>query len=173
MAVVAGWPEPVERVAAELRQGAVDGRIEEFDTGTPTAEDAARAAGCKLAQIVKSLVFVCEGRFVVAMLPGDRRADPAKVAAAAGAQRARVASAEQVRQATGFEPGAVAPFPLPLVQQMFIDRTLLLHDRVWVGAGSPRHLASLAPGDLARLARARAVDLAAEAPPQEPRRPQG
>src|SRR5688500_13748248 len=69
------WPEAVERVAAFLRNGGVEARIEEFEAGTPTAADAARAVGCKLEQIVKSLVFDCDGRPFVVLVPGDRKAD--------------------------------------------------------------------------------------------------
>jgi prolyl-tRNA editing enzyme YbaK/EbsC (Cys-tRNA(Pro) deacylase) len=63
-----------------------------------------------------------------------------------------------VREATGFEPGAVAPFPLPHVHRVFAERTLLAHDVVWIGAGSPNHLAALAPGELLRLSRAETID---------------
>ena len=153
------WPEPVERVASFLRRSGAEARIEEFAVATPTAADAARAAGCDLAQIVKTVVFDCGDRFVVALTPGDRRADAEKVARAANAARARVARAAQVVEATGFEPGAVAPFPLPGVAATFIDQTLLTHEKVWVGAGSPSHLAALAPAELVRLTRARAGDL--------------
>ncbi len=157
------WPEEVERVAAFLRQGGVEGRIEEFAAGTPTAEDAARAVGCKLSQIVKSLVFDCDGAPIVVMVPGDRRADSRKVAEAAGCRRAKIADAAQVRDSTGFEPGAVAPFPLPKVSKVFVDRQLLVHERVWIGAGSPSHMATLSPGDLVRLAKAQQMDAVAEA----------
>lgn len=157
------WPEPVERVASFLRQGSVEGRIEEFEAGTPTAEDAARAVGCKLGQIVKSLVFDCDGSSVVVLVPGDRRADAGKVARAAGCRRAKIAGPEQVRAATGFEPGAVAPFPLPQVSRILVDRQLLVHDRVWVGAGSPSHMATLSPADLVRLAKAEPMDAVSEA----------
>ena len=105
------WPEPVERVAARLRTAGVEARIEEFAEGTPTARDAAKAVGCELAQIVKSLVFVCDGAYVLALVPGDRRADEAAVAAAVPAQLVRVARPDEVVEATGFEPGGVAPFP--------------------------------------------------------------
>jgi prolyl-tRNA editing enzyme YbaK/EbsC (Cys-tRNA(Pro) deacylase) len=155
------WPEPVERVASFLREAAVDATVQEFSEGTPTAEAAARAAGCRLEQIVKSLVFVCDGSYVLALVPGDRRADPAKVAAAVGADAARVARAAEVAAATGFEPGAVAPFPVPAVAATVLDRTLLQHGVVWIGAGSPAHMASLSPADLRRLARARSADLVA------------
>jgi Cys-tRNA(Pro) deacylase len=156
------WPEPVERVAEVLRRAGIEARIEEFRQGTPTAEAAAHAAGCALGQIVKSLVFEASGRFVVAMVPGDRRADRQKVALAAGAKRARVASAEEVEDATGFKPGAVAPFPLPGVDRVLIDRRLLTQELVWTGAGSEQHLAAIAPADLVRLTRAEAADLVPE-----------
>jgi prolyl-tRNA editing enzyme YbaK/EbsC (Cys-tRNA(Pro) deacylase) len=156
---MSSWPEPVERVAEFLRRNAAEARIEEFPEGTPTAVDAAKAAGCKLSQIVKSLVFSCDGRaFVVVMVPGDRRADSTKVAEAAGCGVVRIATAEEVEQATGFAAGAVAPFPLPQVARVFVDRGLLTHKRVWIGAGSPNHMATLAPPDLVRLARAQPMD---------------
>lgn len=153
------WPEPVQRVAAFLHESHAEASLEEFPEGTPTAEDAARAAGVDAAQIVKSLVFVCDdGRPVVALVPGDRRADAQKVARAVGARDARVGSRQEVEAATGFAPGAVAPFPLPGIEHVLIDRSLLAHEHVWVGAGSPRHMARLRPSELARLARARQMD---------------
>ena len=155
---MAEWPEPVERVASFLRQAGSEARLEEFPQGTPTAADAARAAGCDLGQIVKSVVFDCGDRYVVALTPGDRRADAAKVAAAAGCAKARVATPPQVVDATGFAPGAVAPFPLRAVERVFIDQTLLAHETVWIGAGSASHLAALAPAELVRLTSARAID---------------
>ena len=153
------WPEPVERVAAVLRAAGVDGRLEEFPQGTPTAAAAAEAVGCGQEQIVKSLLFVCDGRPVLALVPGDRRADAAKVAAAAGARKARVGTRDEVVAATGFEPGGVAPFPAPGVSQVLLAQELLVHEAVWVGAGSPRHMAEVSPLDLARLTRARNGDI--------------
>ena len=157
------WPEAVERVAAFLRESGAEARLEEFPEGTPTARDAARAVGCDLSQIVKSLVFDCGGKPVLVLVPGDRRADPGKVAAATACAKAVVAPAGLVEQATGFAPGAVAPFPLPAVEQVLIDRTLLAHDLVWIGAGSSSHMAGLAPSELVRLARARPMDAVQDA----------
>ena len=133
--------------------------MEEFADGTPTAQAAARAVGCELGQIVKSLVFLCDSRPVLVLVPGDRRADSAKVARAAGSRSARIAGPEEVTAATGFEPGAVAPFPVPRVERVFIDGTLLSHRVVWIGAGSDRHMAALSPAELVRLSRARPMDV--------------
>lgn len=153
------WPEPVERVSAVLRAAAVDARIEEFSEGTPTAREAARAAGCSLAQIVKTLVLVCDGAYVLALVPGDRRADEAAVAAAVDAREVRIARPEEVVHATGFEPGGVAPFPQRAVAQALMDRSLFEHEVLWIGAGSESHMAEIGPSELSRLAGARAVDL--------------
>ncbi len=153
------WPEPVERVTSYLREAGAEVRVEEFPEGTPTAQAAARAVGCDLAQIVKSLVFDCDGRPVLALVPGDRRADSEKIARAVGSRFARIAGAEEVQDVTGFDPGAVAPFPLPRVERIFIDRTLLVHELVWIGAGSERHMAALSPPELVRLSRARPMDV--------------
>jgi prolyl-tRNA editing enzyme YbaK/EbsC (Cys-tRNA(Pro) deacylase) len=153
------WPEPVERVAAVLRVRGIDARLEEFPEGTPTAAAAARAVGCDPAEIVKSLVFLCDGRAVLALVPGDLRADPAKVAAAAGAGHARTAKPEEVLAATGFEPGAVAPFPLPNVSRVLFERGLLEWELVWAGAGSETHMLGISPIDLARVTQAEIVDI--------------
>jgi prolyl-tRNA editing enzyme YbaK/EbsC (Cys-tRNA(Pro) deacylase) len=157
-----GWPEPVERVSAFLCAAGAEARLEEFEEGTPTAEAAAEAIGCEPGRIVKSLVFDADGSPAVVLVPGDRRADPAKVARALGVARARIAGPDEVRRATGFEPGAVAPFPLPLVERVLIEQTLLGLDRVWVGAGSANHMAGLAPRDLVRLAKAEPIDAVQE-----------
>ncbi len=162
--MVAAWPEPVERVSSYLREAGAEARIEEFADGTPTAQEAADAVGCELGQIVKSLVFVCDDRYVIALVPGDRRGDRAKVAGAAGAKRVKIASPAEVEHATGFAPGGVAPFGVKRVETVLLDPTLLRHEVVWVGAGSPNHIVGLAPAELARVSRARAVDVVEDHP---------
>ena len=158
------WPEPVERVAAFLRLAGAEARLEELPTETATAAAAADAIGCTLGQIVKSLVLVADGDPVVALMPGDRRADTGKVARLVGARRVSVAGAREVLEWTGFAPGAVAPFPLERVSGVLVERALLRHEVVWAGAGSDRHLVSLSPAELVRLTRGRVEDLALESP---------
>ena len=108
---MSAWPEPVERVSGVLRSAAVDARIEQFDEGTPTARDAAKAIACELSQIVKTLVFVCDDAFVLALVPGDRRADEQAVAQAVGATSVRVAKADEVVRATGLRAGRRGAVP--------------------------------------------------------------
>jgi Cys-tRNA(Pro) deacylase len=153
----------VERVARALREAGAEARIEEFSQGAATAEDAARAIGCELRQIVKSLLFDCDGQPVLVLVPGDRRADARRIAAVIGARRARVAGPAQVEEATGFAPGAVSPFGLRRVERVLLDRSLLGGTLLWVGAGTHRHLAGVPPTELVRVSRAEAVDVADDA----------
>lgn len=154
--------EPVRRVVGVLRAAAIESRVEEFHERTLTARQAAAAIGCDLGLIVKTLVFVCDNRSILALLPGDRRADERKIAIAAGAATVRIATPDEVLSATGFEPGAVAPFPQRAVFLAVIERTLLQHPQVWIGAGSDSHMAALSAADLQRLARAVPADLVDE-----------
>lgn len=156
------WPEPVQGVSRFLQGAGAEARVEEFPTGTPTATAAADAIGCTLGQIVKTLVLVSDGAYVAALVPGDRRGDLGKVAALTGARRCRVATSAEVEEASGFAPGAVAPFPLPRLERVFADRSLLQYPLVWAGAGSDRHMVALTPAELVRLSRAEVVDVAGE-----------
>jgi prolyl-tRNA editing enzyme YbaK/EbsC (Cys-tRNA(Pro) deacylase) len=159
---VTPWPEAVERVALFLRDAAAEGRIEEFDAETASAADAALAVGCEPGEIVKSLVVLGDGRPFLALIPGDRRGDLEKIARAAGTSDARIAKPDEVVAITGFAPGAVAPFPLPKIERVLVDRNLLACDGVWVGAGSDRHMAVLPTPELVRLTKAAPADLVSE-----------
>jgi len=156
------WPDPVERVAVFLRTAGAEARLEEFECATPSAQAAADAIGCALEQIVKSLVFVCGTEPVLALLPGDRRADPAKVALAAKASSARVARPAEVIDATGFVPGGVSPVPPPPGTLVLVEQTIISSPVVWIGGGSDRHMTMLSPHELVRLTGGSLVDIAQE-----------
>jgi Cys-tRNA(Pro) deacylase len=156
------WPEPVERVAAFLREAGAEARLDEYDADTATAEAAADAIGCTLGQVVKTLVVFADTTPVVALVPGDRRLDTGKLAALTGARRVSIAQPDDVIAVTGFPPGAVAPFPLATPADVIVERVMLRHPRLWIGAGSTRHMVSLEPLELVRLTRGRLEAIALE-----------
>jgi prolyl-tRNA editing enzyme YbaK/EbsC (Cys-tRNA(Pro) deacylase) len=126
----------VVRVQEALAAAGSDARIVELADTARTAEDAARAVGCELGAIVKSLVFTIGERPVMALVAGDRRCDPAALAACLKLPgKVARADADVVRAATGFAIGGVAPIghDLPVV----IDRSLARFDTVWAAAGHP------------------------------------
>lgn len=148
----------VDRFTGSARAVGIEPRVRRFPEGTKTAADAARAIGCDVAQIVKSLVFVADGRPVIALTSGANRVDPAKLAAAAGAGEARRASPEEARAATGFAVGGTPPFGHPQPVPAYLDPDLLAFEEVWAAAGTPDSVFPLTPVDLQRATRAEEAD---------------
>jgi len=132
--------------------------VKEFPAGTRTAVDAARAIGCEVGQIVKSLVFVAAGRPVVALVSGANRLDEKRLAAVAG-EPVLKADAETTRNATGYSIGGVPPFGHATEVPVFMDRDLLAYEVVWAAAGRPDSVFEIAPKRLRELSGATLTDL--------------
>ncbi len=136
----------------------LDPRVRRFPEGTKTAQDAAKAIGCDVAQIVKSLVFMADTRPVIAFTSGANRVDPAKLARVAGAAEARRATPEEARAATGFAVGGTPPFGHPSSLPTYIDPALLAFQEVWAAAGTPDSVFPLPPQELVRATGAEPAD---------------
>jgi Cys-tRNA(Pro) deacylase len=115
------------------------GEVVRFDASTHTAADAARAVGCQLGQIVKTLFFLADGRPTVALVAGDRQADTALLAqiVGVGRKKLKMGSPEEVLSSTGYPVGGVAPVGLAHPCDVVVDASLRRFDRVWAAAGSP------------------------------------
>jgi Cys-tRNA(Pro) deacylase len=151
----------VQRVVDAAAQHALDIEVREFPEGTRTADDAARAVGVDVGQIVKSLVFAVNGEIVLALVSGANRLDERALARAAGTEGGTVGrvDADAVRAATGYAIGGIPPFGHATALSTFIDRDLLSYDTVWAAAGTPTHVFSIAPTDLVRLTSGHDADL--------------
>ena len=125
--------------------------VHRFPEGTKTAADAARAIGCDVGQIVKSLVFIADDRPVMAFTSGANRVDEAKLAVVVGADTTRRASPEEARTATGFAVGGTPPFGHPERLTCVVDHDLLVWDQIWAAAGTPDSVFPLSPADLLRV----------------------
>ena len=150
------------RVAAELDRLGLPTRIVTLPDSTRSAPDAARAIGCGLGQIVKSLVFrrVDDDAAVLVLMAGDRRVDEARLAAVVGAP-VEQATGRFVRDATGYAIGGVPPVGHREGIATFVDAALLAHPEVWAAAGTPHSVFPIAPDDLVRAAAGRVVEVAA------------
>jgi prolyl-tRNA editing enzyme YbaK/EbsC (Cys-tRNA(Pro) deacylase) len=133
--------------------------VRRFPEGTKTAQDAARAIGCEVGQIVKSLVFMTDDRPLLALTSGANRVDVGRLAEIAGVREVRRATPEEARAATGFAVGGTPPFGHPERVRTFLDRDLLAFDEVWAAAGSPDSVFGTTPEELRRTALAEVVDL--------------
>jgi prolyl-tRNA editing enzyme YbaK/EbsC (Cys-tRNA(Pro) deacylase) len=132
-----------------------------FPDGTRTAADAAAAIGCDLAQIVKSLVFVADGRPVLVLTSGANRVDTDRVATHLDVSEVRKATADEVRAATGYDIGGTPPLGLDTEVDVLFDVDLTRHQEVWAAAGTARHVFGVSPATLLTATGARVVDVAA------------
>jgi prolyl-tRNA editing enzyme YbaK/EbsC (Cys-tRNA(Pro) deacylase) len=148
----------IERFTESARRLGVEPRIQRFPEGTKTAAAAAKAVGCDVAQIVKSLIFMADERPVIAFTSGANRVDPSKLAGVAGASEVRRASPEEARAATGFAVGGTPPFGHPVALPAYIDPALLAFQEVWAAAGTPDSVFPLPPSELQRASGAEPAD---------------
>jgi prolyl-tRNA editing enzyme YbaK/EbsC (Cys-tRNA(Pro) deacylase) len=153
--------ESVERFEVWLAESGIGVAVKRFPEGTRTAVDAAKAVGCEVEQIVKSLVFMAGGRPVVALVSGGNRLDEARLAAVAG-EPVTKADAQTARAATGYAIGGVPPFGYATDVPVFMDRDLMNHGVVWAAAGRPDSVFEISPGRLRELSEAVVADLKAE-----------
>jgi prolyl-tRNA editing enzyme YbaK/EbsC (Cys-tRNA(Pro) deacylase) len=151
----------VARVVAAAADAGLDIEVRRFPEETRTAADAARAVGCEVGQIVKSLVFVADDQPVVALVSGAHQLDPERLAAALGAGSVRRATGDEARAATGYAIGGVPPLAYATQLRVLVDRHLLEHDLVWAAAGLPDAVFPADPRALAAAAGASEADLAA------------
>ncbi|GMG81175.1 YbaK/EbsC family protein [Paralimibaculum aggregatum] len=169
-------PSGPERVAAAAAALGLAVAVRRMPASTRTAEDAAAACGCDVAQIVKSLVFAVEGAagdapegagspenaentggaLRLLLVSGANRVDPGAVAARTGERLGR-ADAKRVRAATGFAIGGIPPFGHAAPVPVLMDRDLLAHGTVWAAAGAPDAVFEIAPERLREATGARVI----------------
>ena len=115
-----------------------DFEVVEFPATTRTAADAAKAIGCSVAQIAKSIVFRAarSGKPVLVIASGANRVNEARVAELIG-EPVEKADADFVREATGFAIGGVPPVAHAQPIRTLIDEDLLKLGEVWAAAGTP------------------------------------
>ncbi|HEU4899263.1 MAG TPA: YbaK/EbsC family protein [Actinomycetota bacterium] len=155
-------PRAAAAVVTAGRSHGLELDVREFPEGTRTAADAARAVGCQVDQIVKSLVFVADTDPVLVLTSGGHRVDVVKVGKERSAAIVRKADAEEVRAATGYAIGGTPPFGHARELAVLIDRDLTGFDVVWAAAGTPRHVFPIGPGDLVRATGGQVADVTLE-----------
>lgn len=131
-----------------------------FSAGTRTSAEAARAVGCELSAIAKSLVFMAADEAVLVLMAGDQRVDTKKLAARCGVDHTRRATLDEARQHTGYAAGGTPAFGLATDLRVFADVGLQRQSEVWSSAGAPTTLYPITVSDLISASGARWADLA-------------
>ena len=148
-----------EKVKNAARTLGLDVHVRTLDRPTRTVEEAAEAVGCEPGRIAKSLVFVADGEPVMCVASGAHRVDVDRLCEGLDCAEARAASPDEVRAATGFPVGGVAPVGHDL--QVVFDEALLEYETIWAAGGDgnsvfevdPRALVQATGATVARIDR--------------------
>jgi prolyl-tRNA editing enzyme YbaK/EbsC (Cys-tRNA(Pro) deacylase) len=153
-------PKSAQKVASRAEELGLSVHIVEIAASTRTADEAAAVCGCRVGQIVKSLVFRgrTTGRALLILVSGDNRVDIKCVAGDIGEPVERP-EADWVRAETGYAIGGIPPFGHDRPLATFMDRALIAHTTVWAAAGTPNCVMAIDPARLATVTRARVIDV--------------
>jgi len=154
-----GWsgqqlPEPAQRVMQSAIANGIAPRMQRFPKGTRTSADAAKAVGCELGAIAKSLVFEVDGTPVLVLCSGDRRVDEMQLADLRGGSVAKPASRDRVLEITGFPAGGTPAMGHLIPLDVVADVSLARYRCVWSAGGT---IDTVYPVTLERLVAASAA----------------
>jgi prolyl-tRNA editing enzyme YbaK/EbsC (Cys-tRNA(Pro) deacylase) len=119
-----------------LKKHNLDVEIVESRQSTSTAKEAAEAQGVPVSNIVKSLVVKANGEFFVCLCPGDRRLDFEALRRSLGKKEIRMATAAEVKEATGHSIGGVPPFGHKNILKTIIIEGFDKNQYLWAAAGA-------------------------------------
>jgi len=153
--------ESAQKVQDALRAAGFANTVVELEAPVKTAQAAADAVGCAVAQIVKSLVFrgVETGRAVLVVASGAHRVDTARLSALLG-EPVEMGDPRFVRATTGFAIGGIPPLGHAQPLEVVIDAHLMALDSLWAAAGHPNSLFPLTPAELERMTGGRVAEVA-------------
>ena len=139
----------IDRFIGEAEASGLDIEVQRYPDGTRTAADAAAAVGCKIDQIVKSLVFMADVRPILILCSGARRVDEEKLAEYIGTE-IRIAGASEVRAATGYAIGGTPPLGHTVPLKTVVDPHLMEFEKIWAAAGTPDSVFPIQPKELVK-----------------------
>jgi len=143
-----------------LRRQGVALRVLEYEFDEIGAEHAAAAVGRPLEMVCKTLVVKATGNaYWLAIVPGDQRFDPRRMAAAIGAAHADLAPQPEAERVTGYRVGGICPFATRRRLPVVIEESLLALERIIVNGGRRGVLIEMATEELVGLLGARPADI--------------
>jgi len=149
-----------KKVQEALKVLGLELQVVELQETTRTSADAARAVGCEVGQIAKSLIFRGQRtqRPILVIASGSNRVNEKRVGELISEPLGK-ADADFVRQKTGFVIGGVPPVGHAEKLEVFIDEDLLRYSEIWAAAGTPNAVFKLTPSDLVRMTEGRVIGI--------------
>ncbi len=137
------------------------GEVRALDDSARTAAEAAAALGVEVGQIASSLIFLADDEPVLVIASGGHRVDTVQLASILEVNHIAKATADDVRKATGFAIGGVAPVGHPHPLRTIVDIALSRYDEVWAAGGHPHYVFPTSYDELLRITAGEAAEVGA------------
>tara|TARA_B100001287_G_C22573162_1_gene477255 strand:+ start:394 stop:873 length:480 start_codon:yes stop_codon:yes gene_type:complete len=129
--------EPVKRIEELLKKFDNNQKVIELETSARTALEAASSLGCEVGAIVKSLLLKAENKFILCLVAGDKKASLNRIKKDLKIKDVSMASADEVKNVTGYTIGGVSPLGHLNKLDIFIDNSLKRFENLYAAAGHP------------------------------------
>ena len=129
--------EPVKRVEKHLKEFDQSQKVIILKSSARTASEAASSLGCEIGAIVKSLLFKTDNSFTLCLVAGDKKASLNKMKKILNIKDLSMASADDVKNITGYTIGGVSPVAHLNKIDIFIDNSLERFTFLFAAAGHP------------------------------------
>ena len=143
--------EPVRRVEKFLKDFDKNQKIIILNSSARTALEAATSLGCEVGAIVKSLLFKTESNFTLCLVAGDKKASLNKIKKILSIKDASMASADDVKNVTGYTIGGVSPIGHLNKVCILIDKSLNRFNSLFAAAGHPNCVFEISFTDLLKI----------------------
>ena len=129
--------EPVERVRKKLEEFDKSLKIVLLESTARTAIDAAKSLNTEVGSIVKSLLLRTKSSYLLCLIAGDKKCSLNKLKKILKEKDLSMASANEVKEVTGFTIGGVSPVGHLSQIEIFIDERLKRFNYIYAAAGHP------------------------------------
>ena len=143
--------EPVRRVEKFLKDFDKNQKIIVLNSSARTALEAATSLGCEVGAIVKSLLFKTESNFTLCLVAGDKKASLNKIKKILSIKDVSMASADDVKNFTGYTIGGVSPIGHLNKIYILIDISLNRFNSLFAAAGHPNCVFEISFTDLIKI----------------------
>tara|TARA_B100001093_G_scaffold427942_1_gene422516 strand:- start:239 stop:718 length:480 start_codon:yes stop_codon:yes gene_type:complete len=143
--------EPVKRVEKLLKEFSQNQKVISLDSSARTALEAASSLSCEVGAIVKSLLFKTEQNYTLCLVAGDKKASLNKIKKILNIKDAFMASADDVKNVTGFTIGGVSPIGHLNKITILIDNSLERFNFLFAAAGHPNCVFKISFTDLKKI----------------------
>lgn len=118
--------------------------------------------GVPESSVIKTLVMQDEDRKpLVVLMHGDREVSTKNLARQIGKKKVEPCAPDVAERHSGYQVGGTSPFGLRKAMPIYVERTVLTLEKIWINGGRRGFLVGLAPDVLTRIG-AQPVDVALE-----------